>query len=155
MRFIVVVSRQLRRVWCAIVVYVVGIRRTERLDHRRNDGVCVASLVVAIILVPLYGWPAHIARIAGLVRELASDREDLVLHPRDPQLVLVLHTAKARLEIANISPKVCLAVLSTSGENVTHTTARRAAVTGETSSIGAGLWRYVLLVQRTRSWSGI
>lgn len=140
----------------AIVVVVdVGAVAAERLDHGRHKWICVASLVVTIILVSLYGWPSHITRVTRLVGKLASNGEDLVLHPRDAQLVLVLHAAKALLEITNIRPDIRRAVLTTRGKNVAHTTARGSAMAGKTPRVRAGLWRNVLLLQRTRSGSGI
>lgn len=79
-------------------------RRAQCLYHSSNHGVCTTGLRYRIFLISLYWRPAHVAAVARLVRKLSPDREDLILHPRDSQLVLVLHAAKALLQATDISP---------------------------------------------------
>jgi hypothetical protein len=99
---------------------------------------------LVVLLIPLHRWRAadHVAAVAWVVGNLALELENLVLHARDAQLVLVLHAAEALLDATNIRPYVALTLrllltYSSGGQNIPHAAAGRAAVAGHASRIRA------------------
>ena len=76
----------------------------------------------------------HVAGIAssiGHLTDLPLKRDQFVLHATDSQLVLVLHSTKARLELSNIGPDV-FGIL----HDIAHAAPRRSTMAGMTSRVG-------------------
>jgi hypothetical protein len=99
---------------------------------------------LAILLIPLHRWrPSdHIAAVAWVVGDLALELENLVLHARNAQLVLVLHATEALLDATNVRPYVALTwrlllAYGSGGQNIPHAAAGRAAVAGHASRVRA------------------
>ena len=97
---------------------------------------------LAILLIPLHRWrPSnHIAAVARVVGDLTLELEDLVLHAGDAQLVLILHAAEPLLNATYVRPNVALTLRillahGSSGKNISHAAAGRAAMTGHASGI--------------------
>jgi len=104
----------------------------------------ISTNLIATFLIPLRRWRSsdHIATIAGVVGDLALELEDLVLHARNAQLVLVLHAAEPLLNTAYVRPNVALALrlllaCDSSSQNIPHAATRGSAVTRHASRVGA------------------